>query len=83
MKKLFAKTKLAKSLCLTIFVLSSAFCQAQTFIYPEKDSVLTEYNDGNFWAYLNNDNFVVGLTFYKFEEQYFSGYQAYIYISRI
>ena len=42
-----------------IFLLLSTVCKAQTFIYPQNDSILTEYNDGKFWAYLNKNNFVV------------------------
>ena len=48
-----------------IFLLLSTVCKAQTFIYPQNDSILTEYNDGKFWAYLNKNNFVVGLSCFE------------------
>ena len=41
-----------QNICVVIFLLLSTICKAQTFIYPQNDSILTEYNDGKFWAYL-------------------------------
>ena len=53
-----------------IFLLLSTVCKAQTFIYPKNDSVLTEYNDGKFWAYLNKNDFVVGLSCFEEKDNY-------------
>lgn len=53
-----------------IFLLLSTVCKAQTFIYPQNDSILTEYNDGKFWAYLNKNNFVVGLSCFEEKDDY-------------
>ena len=45
-----------QNICVVIFLLLSTICKAQTFIYPQNDSILTEYNDGKFWAYLNKND---------------------------
>lgn len=54
-----------QNICVVIFLLLSTICKAQTFIYPQNDSILTEYNDGKFWAYLNKNDFVVGLSCFE------------------
>ena len=59
-----------QNICVVIFLLLSTICKAQTFIYPQNDSILTEYNDGKFWAYLNKNDFVVGLSCFEEKDDY-------------
>lgn len=48
--------------CITILILFSVCCRAQTLVSEENDStVITEYNDGKLWVYRNVDNFIVGI----------------------
>ena len=43
-----------KYICLFLFACISIISKAQTLILSENDStVMTEYNDGNLWAYRN------------------------------
>ena len=52
-----------KYICLFLFACISIISKAQTLILSENDStVMTEYNDGNLWAYRNANGFIVGLT---------------------
>ena len=66
-----------------IFLLLSTVCKAQTFIYPQNDSILTEYNDGKFWAYLNKNNFVVGLSCFEEKDDYGKYYHLDIFIKNL
>lgn len=72
-----------KYVCLVILVLLSNVCSAQTFVYPKNDSVLTEYNDGKLWAYLNKNDVVVGLTCFEEKDDYGKYYQLNIFIKNI
>ncbi len=72
-----------KCVFITFFALLSVVCNAQTFIYPQNDSILTEYNDGKLWAYLNKNNLVVGLTCFKAKDDYGRYYQLNIFIKNI
>ncbi|MCM1080245.1 MAG: hypothetical protein NC343_00655 [Muribaculum sp.] len=56
--------------CFVILVWLSVIANAQTFLYPECDTVLTEYNDGKFWAYLNKNDIVVGLSCNEDDDDY-------------
>ena len=56
-------------------------CHAQDFIQTENDStIITEYNDGQLWAYRDMGNVVVGLTSYKIKDNYGKYYQINIFI---
>lgn len=66
-----------------ILVLCSFVSQAQTFMPPKNKSVLTEYNDGKLWAYLNENNFVVGITCFKEINDYGKYYQLNIYVKNL
>lgn len=66
-----------------IFLLLSAIGNAQTFIYPKNDSILTEYNDGKLWAYQNKNNLVVGLTCFETKDDYGKYYQVNIFLKNI
>lgn len=68
---------------ITIFGLLSVICNAQTFIYPKNDSIITEYNDGKLWAYQNKNNLVVGLTCFEVKDDYGKYYQLNIFIKNI
>lgn len=68
---------------ITILALFSVVCNAQTFIYPENDSILTEYNDGKMWAYQNKNNFVVGVTCFEEKDDYGKYYQLNIFIKNL
>ena len=60
-----------KYICLFLFVCISIISKAQTLILSENDStVMTEYNDGNLWAYRNVNGFIVGLTTYETQDDY-------------
>lgn len=61
----------------------SSVSKAQTFIYPQNDSILTEYNDGKFWAYLDKHDFVVGLTCFENKDDYGKYYQINIFIKNL
>ena len=72
-----------QNICVVIFLLLSTVCKAQTFIYPQNDSILTEYNDGKFWAYLNKNNFVVGLSYFEEKDDYGKYYHLDIFIKNL
>lgn len=72
-----------KFIYITILALFSVVCNAQTFIYPENDSILTEYNDGKMWAYQNKNNFVVGVTCFEEKDDYGKYYQLNIFIKNL
>lgn len=72
-----------QNICVVIFLLLSTICKAQTFIYPQNDSILTEYNDGKFWAYLNKNDFVVGLSCFKEKDDYGKYYHLDIFIKNL
>ena len=72
-----------QNICVVIFLLLSTICKAQTFIYPQNDSILTEYNDGKFWAYLNKNNFVVGLSCFEEKDDYGKYYHLDIFIKNL
>ena len=72
-----------KCVFITFFASLSVVCNAQTFIYLQNDSILTEYNDGKLWAYLNKNNLVVGLTCFKAKDDYGRYYQLNIFIKNI
>lgn len=72
-----------KHVCFIILVLLSVICNAQTFIYPQNDSILTEYNDGNLWAYLDKGGLVVGLTCFEERDDYGKYYQLNIFIKNL
>ena len=60
-----------KYICLFLFACISIISKAQTLILSENDStVMTEYNDGNLWAYRNANGFIVGLTTYETKDDY-------------
>ena len=59
-----------KYICLFLFACISIISKAQTLILSENDStVMTEYNDGNLWAYRNANGFIVGLTTYETKDE--------------
>lgn len=68
---------------ITIFALLTIACNAQTFIISKNDSVLTEYNDGKLWAYLNKNNLVVGLTCFEAKDDYGKYYQLNIFLQNM
>ena len=72
-----------QNICVVIFLLLSTTCKAQTFIYPQNDSILTEYNDGKFWAYLNKNDFVVGLSCFEEKDDYGKYYHLDIFIKNL
>lgn len=72
-----------QNICVVIFLLLSTICKAQTFIYPQNDSILTEYNDGKFWAYLNKNDFVVGLSCFEEKDDYGKYYHLDIFIKNL
>jgi len=72
-----------RNVYLIIFLLLSTICKAQTFIYPKDDSILTEYNGGKFWIYLNKNNFVVGLSCIEKKDDYGKYYQLNIFIKNL
>ncbi len=70
-----------KYICLFFFVCISIISKAQTLILSENDStVMTEYNDGNLWAYRNVNGFIVGLTTYETKDDYGKYYRVDIFI---
>lgn len=69
-----------KKLCLILALLHAALCQAQTFIFPEDESIFTEYNDGRLWAYRETGNCVVGLTCLEELDDYGRFYQIHVFI---
>ncbi len=73
------------NICVVIFLflLRSTKCKDQTFIYPQNDSILTEYNDGKFWAYLNKNDFVVGLSCFEVKDDYGKYYHLDIFIKNL
>lgn len=72
-----------QNICVVIFLLLSTICKAQTFIYPQNDSILTEYNDGKFGAYLNKNDFVVGLSYFEEKDDYGKYYHLDIFIKNL
>ncbi|MCM1372997.1 MAG: hypothetical protein NC113_07765 [Bacteroides sp.] len=68
---------------MVVFLLHSTICKAQTFIYPQNDSILTEYNDGRFWAYFNKNDFVVGLSCFETKDDYGKYYHLEIFIRNL
>lgn len=66
-----------------ILLFLSITCKAQTFIYSQNDSILTEYNDGKFWAYLNKNDFVVGLSCLEEKDDYGKYYHLDIFIKNL
>lgn len=72
-----------QNICVVIFLLLSTICKAQTFIYPQNDSILTEYNDGKFWVYLNKNDFVVGLSCFEEKDDYGKYYHLDIFIKNL
>lgn len=69
-----------KFIYIIILALFSIMCNAQIFMYPENDSILTEYNDGKMWAYQNKNNFIVGVTCFEEKDDYGKYYQLNIFI---
>ncbi|EKJ91749.1 hypothetical protein QR305_02009 [Bacteroides finegoldii] len=70
-----------KYICLFLFVCISIISKAQTLILSENDStVMTEYNDGNLWAYRNANGFIVGLTAYETKDDYGKYYRIDVFI---
>lgn len=74
------RTHLLLTILMVVFLLHSTICKAQTFIYPQNDSILTEYNDGRFWAYFNKNDFVVGLSCFETKDDYGKYYHLDIFI---
>ena len=72
-----------KHVCFIIVVLLPVICNAQTFICPPNDSILTEWNDGKLWAYINKNNLVVGLTCFEERDDYGKYYQLNIFIKNL
>lgn len=72
-----------KKLCLILALLHAALCQAQTFIFPEDESIFTEYNDGRLWAYRETDGCVVGLTCFEELDDYGRFYQIHVFVKNI
>ena len=72
-----------KKLCLILALLHAALCQAQTFIFPEDESIFTEYNDGRLWAYRETDGCVVGLTCFEEQNNYGRFYQIHAFVKNI
>ena len=72
-----------KFIYIIILALFSIMCNAQIFMYPENDSILTEYNDGKMWAYQNKNNFVVGVTCFEEKDDYGKYYQLNIFIKNL
>ena len=72
-----------KHVCFIILILLSVICNAQTFIYPKNDSILTEYNDGKLWAYLDKGGLIVGLTCFEERDDYGKYYQLNIFIKNL
>ena len=70
-----------KYICLVFLVCVSVVSKAQTFIQSEKDStVMTEYNNGNLWAYKNANGLAVGLTVYETKDDYGKFYRIDIFV---
>ena len=70
-----------KYICLFLFACISIISKAQTLILSENDStVMTEYNDGNLWAYRNANGFIVGLTTYETKDDYGKYYRIDVFI---
>lgn len=67
----------------TFCVILSTVCNAQTFISPKNDTVLTEYNGGKLWAYQNRNNLVVGLTCFEAIDNYGKYYQLNVFVKDI
>lgn len=72
-----------RNIFIVIFFLLSTICKAQTFLYPQNDSILTEYNDGKFWAYLNKNDYVVGLSCFEEKNDYGKYYHLDIFIKNL
>lgn len=64
-------------------LLQAALCQAQAFIFPENDSIFTEYNDGRLWAYRETSDYVVGLTCFEKADDYGRFYQIHVFVKNI
>lgn len=77
------RTHLLLTILMVVFLLHSTICKAQTFIYPQNDSILTEYNDGRFWAYFNKNDFVVGLSCFETKDDYGKYYHLDIFIRNL
>ncbi|MCM1515573.1 MAG: hypothetical protein NC080_04025 [Paraprevotella sp.] len=77
------RTHLLLTILMVVFLLHSTICKAQTFIYPQNDSILTEYNDGKFWAYFNKNDFVVGLSCFETKDDYGKYYHLDIFIRNL
>lgn len=72
-----------QKVCLAIFLSLAIICKAQTFIYPQNDSIMTEYNDGKFWVYLNKNDIVVGLSCFEEQDNYGKYYHLDIFIKNL
>lgn len=72
-----------QKVCLAIFLSLAIICKAQTFIYPQNDSIMTEYNDGKFWVYLNKNDIVVGLSCFEEKDNYGKYYHLDIFIKNL
>lgn len=73
-----------KNWCLTAFFFVLSVCgYGQTFLAPEDEDVLTEYNGGTLWAYLSQDSCRVGLTCYREKDEYGRYYQLGIFLQNL
>jgi len=73
-----------KIACITLLILFSVCCRAQTFVSEKNDStVITEYNDGKLWVYRNVDNFIVGLACYEAGDGYGRYYQINVFVKNL
>lgn len=72
-----------QKVCLAIFLSLAIICKAQTFIYPQNDSIMTEYNDGKFWVYLDKNDIVVGLSCFEEKDNYGKYYHLDIFIKNL
>jgi len=80
-KLTFTKNMKKKIAHITICLLISLVCEAQTFIKSTSDTtVVTEYNDGKLWAYRDMGDFVVGLCNCETKDNYGKYYQINIFI---
>lgn len=73
-----------KTILLLLLLLFFLNAYSQTFVGGEQDStIITEYNDDHFWAYYNNEDFVVGMTNCETKDHYGHYYQLVIYINNL
>ena len=72
-----------QNICVVIFLLLSTICKAQRFIYPQNDSILTEYNDGKFRAYLTINDFDVGPSRFEAKDDYRKYYHLDFFIKNL